>query len=72
MDIGDAVGADELDLLTRGRELHLDHYGATRLPFAAIGATGLLHRFVELEGPGRGRIIDVIDAAGGYASACLG
>ncbi|WP_432994424.1 aminotransferase class III-fold pyridoxal phosphate-dependent enzyme [Dactylosporangium sp. CA-233914] len=69
---GDFVPEHDLDVLRRGRDLHLDHYGGGRLPFAAIGATGLVHQFVELDGPDRGRVLDVLDASGGYASACLG
>ncbi|MGW2352514.1 aminotransferase class III-fold pyridoxal phosphate-dependent enzyme [Actinacidiphila glaucinigra] len=53
------------------RSMHMDHYGS-RLPFGSLGAAGLVHRFVDLEGPERGRRRDVLDASGGYASACLG
>ncbi|CAM5276886.1 aminotransferase class III-fold pyridoxal phosphate-dependent enzyme [Streptomyces pilosus] len=53
------------------RTMHMDQYGA-RLPFGSLGAKGLTHRFVELSGADRGRELDVLDASGGYASACLG
>ncbi|MEV6923832.1 aminotransferase class III-fold pyridoxal phosphate-dependent enzyme [Dactylosporangium sp. NPDC051485] len=69
---GALVPEHELDLLLRGRALHLNHYGETGLPFAATGAADLVHQFVELEGPNRGRALDVLDASGGYASASLG
>lgn len=53
------------------RELQLNHYGP-RLPFGSTGGSGLVQRFVELEGPAAGHEFDVLDASGGYASACLG
>ncbi|KUL65072.1 aminotransferase class III-fold pyridoxal phosphate-dependent enzyme [Streptomyces antimycoticus] len=53
------------------RTMHMDQYG-TRLPFGSLGAKGLTHRFVELSGADRGRELNVLDASGGYASACLG
>ncbi|MFJ6573333.1 aminotransferase class III-fold pyridoxal phosphate-dependent enzyme [Streptomyces sp. NPDC091292] len=53
------------------RDLHMDQYGS-RLPFGSLGAKGLVNRFVELSGPHQGRELEVLDASGGYASACLG
>ncbi|RBQ15359.1 acetylornithine aminotransferase [Spongiactinospora rosea] len=53
------------------RSVHMNHYG-TRLPFCCTGAKGIVQRFVELDGPRAGRSLDVLDASGGYASACLG
>ena len=61
-----------LATLRAGRELHADQYGGHRLPFAVLGATGVRQRVVELAGPDAGREFEVIDASGGYASACLG
>ena len=57
-----------LRTLQVGRELHLDHYGH-RLPFAVLSANRLRQHLVELD---TGREFDVLDASGGYASACLG
>ncbi|GAA0598320.1 aminotransferase class III-fold pyridoxal phosphate-dependent enzyme [Kribbella sandramycini] len=51
------------------REAQFDHYGGSRLPFGCTGAGGLVQQFVELES---GRAFDVLDASGGYGSACLG
>jgi ornithine--oxo-acid transaminase len=52
--------------------LQMDHYGGGRLPFALLQASGLVQRMVSLEGPEAGRLLEVMDASGGYASACLG
>ncbi|WP_205315140.1 aminotransferase class III-fold pyridoxal phosphate-dependent enzyme [Nonomuraea lactucae] len=52
--------------------LHMDHYGGGRMPFGCVGAEGIVQRLVELAGPDAGRQISVLDAGGGYASACLG
>lgn len=54
------------------REVGFDHYGAEPLPFGCTGASGLVQRFVELTGDAAGRSVDVLDASGGYGSACLG
>lgn len=71
---GDTEGYDAagLDLLRAARSIHLDHYGGQRLPFACLSARGLHQRLIKLEGGDAGRVHDVIDASGGYASACLG
>ncbi len=53
------------------RRLQMNHYGP-RLPFGSTGGSGLTQRFVELDGPAAGREFEVMDASGGYASACLG
>lgn len=70
-------GRDDLDSgvlarLRSGGELHMDHYGGARLPFACLGAAGVVQRFARLEGPDAGAVFEVLDASGGYASACLG
>jgi len=61
-----------VDLAKRAVDIHLDHYGGKRLPYVCVSATGLRQRFVRLEGPDAGSELDVMDAGGGYASACLG
>ena len=61
-----------LGTLRLGRDLHLDHYRSHRLPFAVVGGSGLRQRLVEVDGENAGRSFEVIDASGGYASACLG
>jgi len=66
------VPASTLRTLRFGREVHLDHYGGGRLPFAVLGGQGLRQRFVELAGAHAGTAFEAIDASGGYASACLG
>ncbi|MGV9306214.1 aminotransferase class III-fold pyridoxal phosphate-dependent enzyme [Nonomuraea sp. NPDC004354] len=68
----DITTPEMLQILQRGRELHLDHYASGRLPFAAVGGSGSRQRMTELGGPGAGRTWEVLDASGGYASACLG
>ncbi|MFF5209652.1 aminotransferase class III-fold pyridoxal phosphate-dependent enzyme [Streptosporangium sp. NPDC000396] len=64
----------ETDLLSlrTGRDLHLDHYRGGRPPFASLGGQGLRQRLAELEGERAGTVFEVLDASGGYASACLG
>ncbi|MGI5500344.1 aminotransferase class III-fold pyridoxal phosphate-dependent enzyme [Lentzea sp. CA-135723] len=60
-------GAD-LDELRKGRELHLDHYGRSPLPFTSLSARG-----IELDvADEQGEVLRLLDASGGYASACLG
>jgi acetylornithine/N-succinyldiaminopimelate aminotransferase len=54
------------------REVQFDHYGESRLPFGCTGAEGLVQHFVELAGERAGDTIEVLDASGGYGSACLG
>lgn len=60
------------DLAKRGAHIHLDHYGGKRLPYVCVSAAGLHQQLVRLEGPNEGTELRVIDASGGYASACLG
>ncbi|WP_432043169.1 aminotransferase class III-fold pyridoxal phosphate-dependent enzyme [Streptomyces cadmiisoli] len=54
------------------RDVQFDHYGGQRLPFGCTGASGIIQHFVELSGSDAGRAFDVLDASGGYGSACLG
>ena len=61
-----------VDLAKRAASIHLDHYAGKRLPYVCVSASGLDQRFVRLEGPDAGSELHVIDASGGYASACLG
>jgi acetylornithine/N-succinyldiaminopimelate aminotransferase len=61
-----------IDLAKRALRIHLDHYGGNRLPYLCVSATGLYQQLVRLEGPDAGSELRVIDASGGYASACLG
>lgn len=62
----------QIDLAKRALGIHLDHYGGKRLPYVCVSAAGLYHQFVRLEGPDAGTELRVMDASGGYASACLG
>lgn len=66
------VPAQTLDVLRRGRSLHLDHYQSHQLPFALVRGQGVRQHLVELEGPQAGSLFEAIDASGGYGSACLG
>ncbi|MEU4580351.1 aminotransferase class III-fold pyridoxal phosphate-dependent enzyme [Nonomuraea sp. NPDC023979] len=54
------------------RDVQIDHYGGDPLPFGCTGANGIVQHFVELTGSRAGRSFDVLDASGGYGSACLG
>ncbi|MGZ3145058.1 aminotransferase class III-fold pyridoxal phosphate-dependent enzyme [Lentzea chajnantorensis] len=58
--------------LLRGTDLHLNHYGAPRLPFACTGGRGLELDVIDLTPEHRGRRMRLLDASGGYASAALG
>lgn len=61
-----------MDLAKRALDLQLDHYGGKRLPYVCVSASGLSQQFVRLEGADAGTELCVMDASGGYASACLG
>jgi acetylornithine/N-succinyldiaminopimelate aminotransferase len=61
-----------LQQLAAGASIQMDHYGGGRLPFACLSADGVTQRMVALDGPRAGERFDLIDASGGYASACLG
>ncbi|GAA3167263.1 MULTISPECIES: aminotransferase class III-fold pyridoxal phosphate-dependent enzyme [Streptomyces] len=63
---------ERTDALARGTELHLNHYGAERLPFACVGGDGLELDLVDLSPERRGRRLRLLDASAGYASATLG
>lgn len=74
MSVADVIGSPGNDT-TRpwfDREVQFDHYGSEPLPFGCTGASGIVQRFVELTGDRAGRSFDVLDASGGYGSACLG
>ncbi|WP_331743680.1 aminotransferase class III-fold pyridoxal phosphate-dependent enzyme [Kitasatospora sp. NBC_01300] len=68
----DDHAGDPTGVLLRGTDLHLNHYGATRLPFACVGGSGLHLDVVDLSPEHRGRRLRLLDASGGYASATLG
>ncbi|QRK10454.1 aminotransferase class III-fold pyridoxal phosphate-dependent enzyme [Archangium violaceum] len=61
-----------LETLRAGRAVHMDHYDGHRLPYACIEAQGVVQKMTPLEGETAGLVHEVIDASGGYASACLG
>jgi acetylornithine/N-succinyldiaminopimelate aminotransferase len=61
-----------VERLRRGQAMHLDHYDGARLPFTCLQSTGIHHRLISTEGARAGETFDVLDASGGYASACLG
>lgn len=61
-----------VDLAKQALGIHIDHYGGKRLPYLCVSAKGLYQRFVRLDGPNAESELRVIDASGGYASACLG
>ncbi|GGQ65165.1 aminotransferase class III-fold pyridoxal phosphate-dependent enzyme [Couchioplanes azureus] len=67
-----SLTAGELGLLRAGSDLHMNHYGGRRLPYAVLSGRGVHQRLAVVDGPDAGRVLDVMDASGGYASACLG
>ncbi|MCY1045734.1 aminotransferase class III-fold pyridoxal phosphate-dependent enzyme [Corallococcus sp. bb12-1] len=69
---GEKLGADDVARLRAGMALQMDHYGGGRLPYVCLKAKGLVQHMAALEGPDAGRVVEVLDASGGYASACLG
>ena len=54
-----------------GFSLHMNQYGKERLPFRLIEANGVVQRFEHI-GAEPKAAYDVLDASGGYASACMG
>ncbi|QSQ17057.1 aminotransferase class III-fold pyridoxal phosphate-dependent enzyme [Myxococcus landrumensis] len=69
---GGRLEPGDLDRLRAGQALQMDHYGGGRLPFACVQAKGLVQHMVPLDGDDAGQVLEVMDASGGYASACLG
>ncbi|PTL80871.1 aminotransferase class III-fold pyridoxal phosphate-dependent enzyme [Vitiosangium sp. GDMCC 1.1324] len=69
---GKSLKPEVLEVLRAGRAVHMDHYDGHRLPYACVEAQGVVQKMVPLEGESAGRVHEVIDASGGYASACLG
>jgi acetylornithine/N-succinyldiaminopimelate aminotransferase len=55
-----------------GERLHLDHYAGRRLPYVAVSGNGVRQLLQSTAADSPGRLIEVVDASGGYASACLG
>lgn len=49
--------------------LHMDQYGGGRLPYVCLGANGVELQMWDLA---RSREVTVVDASGGYGTACLG
>jgi acetylornithine/N-succinyldiaminopimelate aminotransferase len=70
--VGERLSPEEVERLRAGMALQMDHYGGGRLPFACLQARGLMQQMVPLEGADAGLLLEVMDASGGYASACLG
>jgi acetylornithine/succinyldiaminopimelate/putrescine aminotransferase len=62
----------DLNRLSFGRRTHFDHYRRKPLPFACISAKGLDLDLVDLGSDRTGERFTVMDASGGYGSACLG
>lgn len=50
----------------------MDHYGGKKLPYTCIKAHGVYKKLLSFEGENAGNIYEVIDASGGYGSACFG
>ncbi|MGV9295787.1 hypothetical protein [Amycolatopsis sp. NPDC003676] len=69
--MSETIAPDVMRGLRADRRLHFDHYGY-RPPFASLGGEGIRQRLVRMEDPGAGTVHEVLDASGGYASACLG
>lgn len=58
--------------LQKKYQLHMDHYGEKKLPFTCIKSHGIYQNLLSIEGVDTGKIYNVIDASGGYGSACFG
>ncbi|MFI7702660.1 aminotransferase class III-fold pyridoxal phosphate-dependent enzyme [Nonomuraea sp. NPDC049480] len=54
------------------QETHVDHYGGRRLPIACVRGHGIEIEAVHLAAGRRGEPLHLLDASGGYGSACLG
>jgi acetylornithine/N-succinyldiaminopimelate aminotransferase len=64
---------DSLDeSAVQANDIHFDQYGGKRLPYVCLSATGIHQTLMSLEGASHGKTIDVLDASGGYGTACLG
>lgn len=63
---------EEQQQIRRSLSVHLDHYAGKRLPYVCLSASGLRQQMAKLESDRLGEPFSVIDASGGYASACLG
>lgn len=70
--VGEKLSPQDVERLRAGVALQMDHYAGGRLPFACLQARGLVQHMVPLEGADAGKVLEVMDASGGYASACLG
>lgn len=66
------VSDHDLRTLRLSQELHFDHYDRPPLPFACRTARGITMEAVDLTAESGGRTFRMLDASGGYASACLG
>jgi acetylornithine/N-succinyldiaminopimelate aminotransferase len=62
----------DLQDIIRSREIHLNHYGRPPLPFACVRGYGIEIDAVHLAPSRMGQPLHLLDASGGYASACLG
>ncbi|GAA2793123.1 aminotransferase class III-fold pyridoxal phosphate-dependent enzyme [Saccharopolyspora taberi] len=62
----------DLNLLLSSREIHFDHYGGPKLPYACTGARGIEMNLVGTAEDNLGQPHTAIDASGGYGTACLG
>ncbi|MFI6520844.1 aminotransferase class III-fold pyridoxal phosphate-dependent enzyme [Spirillospora sp. NPDC050679] len=70
-DLSEFTDSDIDDLLF-SQQTHLNHYGRPPLPFACRRARGIEIEAVHLAPERRGEPLHLLDASGGYASACLG
>ena len=68
--VGDPLPSADVQRLRFGQHAHLDHYQRARLPFACVRANGIELEVADLDRDGR--TLSLLDAAGGYGSACLG
>ena len=66
------VTESDLDAISFSQQVHFNHYGKSPLPFACLRGHGIEIEAVHLAGPLRGQVLQLLDASGGDASACLG
>jgi acetylornithine/N-succinyldiaminopimelate aminotransferase len=66
----DMMPSADLRSLRLGPRIHYNHYRGEPLPFASVRARGIELEVADLERDGA--LLSVLDAGGGYGSACLG
>jgi acetylornithine/succinyldiaminopimelate/putrescine aminotransferase len=66
------ISESDLQGILLSQEIHFNHYGRPPLPFASVSGHGIEIEAVHLAASRLGEPLHLLDASGGYASACLG